>query len=123
MEFAIDYVLIPFIKILVVFLIVSVVVAYLTLAERKVAAFIQVLLGPMRVGPYGLLQPIADGLKLMLKRESDAEPAVLQQGPAPDQFRARGLVIRFQRDASKKVIALTVDAGRVRDIRFTRTTR
>jgi len=69
MEFAIDYVLIPFIKILVVFLIVSGVVAYLTLAERKVAAFIQVRLGPMRVGPYGLLQPIADGLKLMLKED------------------------------------------------------
>ncbi len=71
----------------------------------------------------GTFTVTADGLKLMLKRESDAEPAVLQQGPAPDQFRARGLVIRFQRDASKKVIALTVDAGRVRDIRFTRTTR
>ncbi len=69
MEFAIDYVLIPFIKILVVFLVVSGVVAYLTLAERKVAAFIQVRLGPMRVGPYGLLQPIADGLKLMLKED------------------------------------------------------
>src|SRR5437867_2635062 len=69
MEFAIDYILIPFIKILVVFLVVSGVVAYLTLAERKVAAFIQVRLGPMRVGPYGLLQPIADGLKLMLKED------------------------------------------------------
>src|SRR5881396_1780117 len=69
MQFAIEYVLIPFIKILVVFLVVSGVVAYLTLAERKVAAFIQVRLGPMRVGPYGLLQPIADGLKLMLKED------------------------------------------------------
>jgi NADH-quinone oxidoreductase subunit H len=69
MEFLIEYVLIPFIKILVVFLVISGVVAYLTLAERKVAAFIQVRLGPMRVGPYGLLQPIADGLKLMLKED------------------------------------------------------
>jgi len=75
MEFAIDYVLIPFIKILVVFLVVSGVVAYLTLAERKVAAFIQVRLGPMRVGPYGLLQPIADGLKLMLKEDIVPERA------------------------------------------------
>lgn len=42
-------------------------VAYLTWAERKVIGYMQVRLGPNRVGPWGLIQPIADGLKLLMK--------------------------------------------------------
>src|SRR5712671_2534783 len=42
-------------------------VAYLTLWERKLIGWIQIRIGPNRVGPFGLLQPVADGIKLLLK--------------------------------------------------------
>ena len=42
-------------------------VAYLTYFERKVIGYIQIRIGPNRVGPWGLIQPIADGIKLLLK--------------------------------------------------------
>jgi NADH-quinone oxidoreductase subunit H len=61
--------LLALIKVLIVFAVLSGIVAYLVYMERKVLAFMQARLGPMRVGPWGLLQPIADGLKLLLKED------------------------------------------------------
>jgi len=58
------------IKIAAMFGVVMLTVAYTTLAERRVSAFIQDRLGPNRVGPFGLLQPIADGLKNLVKEEA-----------------------------------------------------
>ena len=53
-----------------IFTLVILVVAYATYAERRVSAFIQDRRGPNRVGPFGLLQPIADGIKNILKEET-----------------------------------------------------
>ena len=64
-----QFVLWALIKIVVILFGLLGVVSYLTFAERKVAGHIQARTGPNRVGPFGLLQPIADVLKLFFKEE------------------------------------------------------
>jgi NADH-quinone oxidoreductase subunit H len=62
-------VLIPAIKVAVVLALACLSVAYMTLLERKVLGFIQIRLAPRRVGFHGVLQPIADGIKLFIKED------------------------------------------------------
>lgn len=77
-------VLIIIIKIAVVLGVGLLHVAYATYFERKVIGHMQVRLGPMRVGPHGLLQPFADGLKLFFKEDiipAQADKPVFYLGP------------------------------------------
>src|ERR1700745_1365138 len=65
----VDGFVIPLLKIVIVLNATLVAVTYMVLLERKVIAWAQSRLGPMRVGPYGVLQPIADAVKLMIKED------------------------------------------------------
>ena len=58
-----------FILVAVIFGISLVIAMYSTYAERKVAAYLQDRLGPDRAGPFGILQPLADGVKMFMKEE------------------------------------------------------
>ncbi len=64
------FLLVAVIKLLAVFTITMVGVAYMTLAERKVSAWMQNRRGPNRIGWAGLLQPVADGIKNLIKEET-----------------------------------------------------
>ncbi|KQR72034.1 NADH-quinone oxidoreductase subunit NuoH [Pedobacter sp. Leaf176] len=65
----IAFIIEKFILVAVIFGISLVIAMYSTYAERKVAAYLQDRLGPDRAGPFGILQPLADGVKMFMKEE------------------------------------------------------
>src|SRR2546429_661984 len=75
---------IPIVVTVVIIAVFPLVAGYIVLVERKVLADFQVRLGPMRVGPHGLLQPLADALKLLLKEDiipSEADKTIFWFAP------------------------------------------
>ncbi len=72
---SVNYVVWPFAQIVMVVSAVAFWALYATYAERKIAAFMQARLGPMRVGKWGLLQPVADAIKLLTKEDLEPEQA------------------------------------------------
>ncbi|MBC7744323.1 MAG: NADH-quinone oxidoreductase subunit NuoH [Flavobacterium sp.] len=79
------FVLEKFILITVIFLVSLGVAAYSTLAERKIAGYLQDRVGPNRAGPGGMFQPLADGLKMFMKEEiipTDSNKFLFIAGPS-----------------------------------------
>ena len=81
---------------------------YMVLIERKVLADLQVRLGPMRVGPHGLLQPLADALKLLLKEDiipTDADKAIFWFAPIISTFTALSAFLHAKRISAFRSLA------------------
>jgi NADH-quinone oxidoreductase subunit H len=80
----VNYVVWPFIQIGAVITLIAVWALYASYLERKISAFMQARLGPMRVGKWGLLQPIADAVKLLTKEDlvpDKADPYIFRYAP------------------------------------------
>jgi NADH-quinone oxidoreductase subunit H len=81
----VEYLIIPVIKLIVIFSVFLLIAAYTTYMERKVLGHMQLRYGPMRVGFHGLLQPIADGIKNLFKEDvipENADKTVFMLAPA-----------------------------------------
>lgn len=90
--------IIKFLLVFLVFAVALVVAMYSTYGERKIAGFLQDRLGPNRAGPFGILQPLADGVKMFMKEEiipANADKALFIIGPGIAMFTAcmTGVVI------------------------------
>ncbi|MFM7016920.1 MAG: NADH-quinone oxidoreductase subunit NuoH [Bacteroidota bacterium] len=79
-----EFLLLKFVLVVIVFAVSLGIAAYSTYAERKIAAFLQDRVGPDRAGPFGLLQPLADGVKMFMKEEiipTNADKLLFILGP------------------------------------------
>jgi NADH-quinone oxidoreductase subunit H len=102
----------PFVITIAVIAIFPLMAGYIVLVERKVLADFQVRLGPMRVGPHGLLQPLADALKLMLKEDiipTDADKAIFWFAPVISTF--TGLTAFAVLPMSERIVVADVNVG------------
>jgi NADH-quinone oxidoreductase subunit H len=102
----------PMVTMLVIVALFPLVAGYIVLVERKVLADFQVRLGPMRVGPHGLLQPIADALKLLLKEDiipTDSDHAIFWAAPCISTF--TGLTAFAVLPFAKNIFVADVNVG------------
>ena len=102
----------PILVTLVVIAVFPLMAGYIVLVERKVLADYQVRLGPMRVGPHGLLQPIADALKLLLKEDiipADSDKSIFWFAPVISTF--TGLTAFTVLPFAQKIFIADVNVG------------
>jgi NADH-quinone oxidoreductase subunit H len=108
--------LIVLIKSAILLLVVVTTFAYSMLAERKIMAWMQLRPGPNRVGPWGMMQPAADALKMMFKEDltpNTADPLIYKLAPFISLICAMGTfaIIPFTGDANGAISIGNVDAG------------